>query len=77
MESVAGAEEGGVEEDLVGFAKGEVQLVGGHDFAVLFGAFGAHRGCSWVEGKGAVRVLVGYELSRLQGCDDGCGEVVK
>lgn len=39
------AQEGGVEEDLVGLAEGEGwELVLGHGLAVAFGAFGAHVG---------------------------------
>lgn len=44
MERVAGAEEGGCEQDLVGFAEAECLGVGGHYFAILLGAFGAHCG---------------------------------
>lgn len=38
-----------VEEDLVGFAEGEGELVFFHEFAVLFAAFAFHLG----EGEGA------------------------
>ena len=44
MEGVAGAEKGGVEEDLVGLSEGKGQRIGVHDLAVPLGAFGAHLG---------------------------------
>lgn len=37
-------DDGGVEEDLVGGAEGEVELVLEHEFAVDFGSFSAHVG---------------------------------
>lgn len=40
----AGGDDAGVEEDLVGFAEGEVELVLLHEFAVLLRAFAAHDG---------------------------------
>jgi hypothetical protein len=36
------SEEGSVEEDLIGFAKRECHLVGGHGLAISLGAFSAH-----------------------------------
>ena len=48
MEGVAGFEEGGVEEDLVGLVEGEGQLVRGHGFAVFLAAAGAHIGGLWM-----------------------------
>lgn len=48
MERVACLDEVRVEKDLVGFAEGEGHLVGGHDFAVLLRAAGAHFG-GWMD----------------------------
>lgn len=41
-----GAQAVGGDENLIGFAEVVVALVGGHDFAVAFGAFGFH--CFWL-----------------------------